>query len=200
MEGQRLPLLWALTRDLNHNPGTCPDQGLNQQCFALQDNARPTEPHQSGRVQCSILMIFSCSHLFKKEKCPICPYQKQRFQKIGKGQHNKKVNTLHRMRGSVTCNEENLEPVTVNVRLHFSSVSAWDSNCWVMCVVCVQLRNHQIVFQGNCTRIPVSKARARSSPQVLFRTCQSNFLNFGHSVRYVGLSCFNLCFPNGQRY
>ena len=35
-------------RDLACNPGMCPDQELNQQPFSLQDDAQPTEPHQSG--------------------------------------------------------------------------------------------------------------------------------------------------------
>ena len=43
-----LPLTRAPTRDETHNPGMCPDLESNQQPFALWDDARPTEPHQSG--------------------------------------------------------------------------------------------------------------------------------------------------------
>ena len=34
--------------DRTRNPGMCLHQELNQQPFALQDDAQPTEPHQSG--------------------------------------------------------------------------------------------------------------------------------------------------------
>ena len=43
----RLPLACALTEDWSCNLGMCPDQELNQQPFALQDIAQPTELHQS---------------------------------------------------------------------------------------------------------------------------------------------------------
>ena len=33
---------------LAHNPGMCPDSESNQQTFALQDDAQPTELHLSG--------------------------------------------------------------------------------------------------------------------------------------------------------
>ena len=33
-----------------HNPGMCPDQESNQQPFALQDDAQPTEPHRSKPI------------------------------------------------------------------------------------------------------------------------------------------------------
>ena len=36
------------TRDLAHNPGTCPDWELNQQPFGLQSSVQSTEPHQLG--------------------------------------------------------------------------------------------------------------------------------------------------------
>ena len=35
-------------RDWTRNPGMCPDQELNWRPFVLQDDAQPTEPHQSG--------------------------------------------------------------------------------------------------------------------------------------------------------
>ena len=41
-------LLRAPTGELAHNPGMGPDWELNQQPFALPDNAQPTEPQQSG--------------------------------------------------------------------------------------------------------------------------------------------------------
>ena len=37
------------TGDLTHNPGMCPDWGLNQQPFGLQAGAQSTEPHQPGQ-------------------------------------------------------------------------------------------------------------------------------------------------------
>ena len=36
------------TGDLSCHPGTCLDWESNQRLFGLQDNAQPTEPHQSG--------------------------------------------------------------------------------------------------------------------------------------------------------
>ena len=46
----RLPLLRTPAGALAHNPGMCPDQELNRRCFALQNDARPTEPHQLGLI------------------------------------------------------------------------------------------------------------------------------------------------------
>ena len=50
-EGERnidqLPLIHAPTGDWTHNPGRCPDQEPNWRPIALQDDAQPTEPHQS---------------------------------------------------------------------------------------------------------------------------------------------------------
>ena len=43
----QLPVICALTRYQAQNLGMCPDQGSNQQHFALQDDSRPTEPHRS---------------------------------------------------------------------------------------------------------------------------------------------------------
>ena len=36
------------TGDLAHNPGMCPDWGLNQRPFGSQAYAQSTEPHQPG--------------------------------------------------------------------------------------------------------------------------------------------------------
>ena len=38
------------TRDLAHNPGTCPDWESNQQPFGSQAGAQSTEPPQPGRA------------------------------------------------------------------------------------------------------------------------------------------------------
>ena len=38
-----LPLAHTLIRDRTHNPGMCPDREWNQQPFALQDDAQPTD-------------------------------------------------------------------------------------------------------------------------------------------------------------
>ena len=46
------------TRDRALNPGTCPDQGLNQQPFGSQAGAQSAEPHQPGRSR-----TFSRSHV-----------------------------------------------------------------------------------------------------------------------------------------
>ena len=46
-----LPSVRTSTRDQTRNPGTCPDQELNEQPFALQNDAQPTEPHQLGPSQ-----------------------------------------------------------------------------------------------------------------------------------------------------
>ena len=43
-----LLLIYVLSGDYTHNPDMCPDWELNQGPFALQDNAQPNEPHQSG--------------------------------------------------------------------------------------------------------------------------------------------------------
>ena len=43
-----LPSIWASTGDPAYNPGTCPDQELNQQPFSLRDYTQPTEPPQRG--------------------------------------------------------------------------------------------------------------------------------------------------------
>ena len=37
------------TGDLAHNPGMCPDWGLNQQPLDSQTGAQSTEPHQPGQ-------------------------------------------------------------------------------------------------------------------------------------------------------
>ena len=39
-----------MTRDKTHKPGMCPDVESNWGPFGLQDDAQPTEPHQSGLV------------------------------------------------------------------------------------------------------------------------------------------------------
>ena len=46
------------TRDLDCNPGTCPDRESNEQPFDLQDDAHSTEPHQSG----NLLLLRTVSH------------------------------------------------------------------------------------------------------------------------------------------
>ena len=43
-----LPLACTLTGDWTRNPGMCSDWELNQQPLGLQDDAQPTEPHQTG--------------------------------------------------------------------------------------------------------------------------------------------------------
>ena len=47
-----LPLIHTLIGEQSYNPGMWPDWELNQWPFALQDNAQPTEPHQSGLNCC----------------------------------------------------------------------------------------------------------------------------------------------------
>ena len=44
-----LPSIHAPAGNLTHNPGICPAQELNWQPFAFQNDAQPTEPHQSGQ-------------------------------------------------------------------------------------------------------------------------------------------------------
>ena len=44
------------TRDLAHNPGMCPDWGLNRQPFGSQASAQSTEPHQPGPG----ILVFKC--------------------------------------------------------------------------------------------------------------------------------------------
>ena len=46
--------------DLALNPGVCPDGELNQWPFSLQDDVRPTEPHQSRLSIC--IFRLSCSY------------------------------------------------------------------------------------------------------------------------------------------
>ena len=40
--------LMSPTRDMDLNPGKCPDQESNRWPFGLQDDAQPAEPHHSG--------------------------------------------------------------------------------------------------------------------------------------------------------
>ena len=47
----QLPLAHPPTMDLARNPGTCPDQGLNQRPFGLWDDTQPTEPHHQGGTE-----------------------------------------------------------------------------------------------------------------------------------------------------
>ena len=51
----QLYLVRDLTRDLAYSSGMCPGQELNQQPFALQDNAQPTELYQAG-----LIALFKC--------------------------------------------------------------------------------------------------------------------------------------------
>ena len=44
----RLFFIHAPGGERTRHPGMCPNWGSNQQPFALQNNAQPTEPHQSG--------------------------------------------------------------------------------------------------------------------------------------------------------
>ena len=62
-------------QDQTCNPGKCPDQELNQQPFALWNDARPTEPHCSGHqwvfqqeYLIKIRILLNSSHLIKMRR------------------------------------------------------------------------------------------------------------------------------------
>ena len=54
----QLPFIHTPTRDQTCNPGMCPDWESNQQPFALQDNAQPTEPHRPGHISVFTLVCY----------------------------------------------------------------------------------------------------------------------------------------------
>ena len=49
----------APSRDLACNPGMCPDWESNQWHFGLQNDAQPTEPHQSTHCSCHFVFWFN---------------------------------------------------------------------------------------------------------------------------------------------
>ena len=54
-----LPLAHAPSGDLACNPGMCSDWELNQQPFALWDNAQPTKLHWSAKYGLELFLLFA---------------------------------------------------------------------------------------------------------------------------------------------
>ena len=73
---QLVALIHALTRDGTHNPGMCPDPGLNQTPFALWTCTQPTESHQSGLFSLFFNCLYSNSKFSLFGLCGILVYLK----------------------------------------------------------------------------------------------------------------------------